>query len=56
MKLAVCLTPAALVTWFISPILWRHGSSAAFDLAIGLPVATAVAGVVGWSSWIANKR
>lgn len=55
MKLAICLTPAALIACFLSPILWEHGSSSAFDLAVGLPIAFAVAGFIGWANWTAHR-
>lgn len=51
MKFIICIAPAGLLAWFVSPILWDQGSSAAFDMAIGLPVSFAVAGIVGWANW-----
>lgn len=40
--LIVILVPVAFsaMTWFMLPILFRHGSSAAFNLAVGLILIT----------------
>jgi hypothetical protein len=51
MKLIVCMTPAALCAWVLSPVLWRHGSSAAFEMAIGLPIFVAFVGFYAWIAW-----
>jgi hypothetical protein len=46
-KRAACFVPAAAFGWFLSPMLIAHGSSSAFDIAIGVPIALVVAGFYG---------